>query len=350
MKIDKNSSGVLRPQRLIFARVGWMQHYRWVGEPIVRGGAWKKKGEVFNFRPVKGRVYGYVQPTGRTINLERVAGESVDETLDDVLVIFFASHPHGLGQVIVGWYRNATVHRARPQMRKWLLKERKGRWFNLEARLEDAVLLPPQARVCSVPRQKGATGYSMVTYARDAQGRQRLAPWIENALEFIHTYDGENFVETISEEASDAAELAVERVVGASAGQGFALSSGERTSIEERAMLLAEQHYQRQGYLVTRVGRPYDLRCRRPSLGNEILYVEVKGTRGQGETIILTANEVEHARRHRAAMELFLVHSIRLDGRVAGKRVAAGGVVNIHKRWAPQPSNLGPIAYYYRVP
>jgi hypothetical protein len=71
----------------------------------------------------------------------------------------------------------------------------------------------------------------------------------------------------------------------------------------------AIRYYEAEGWRVADVGavESFDLRCERD--GQEV-HVEVKGTTGNGERIILTPNEVAHARV--GDTELFIVIGIEL--------------------------------------
>lgn len=128
--------------------------------------------------------------------------------------------------------------------------------------------------------------------------------------------------------------------------QGYSVSPNERKAIEDHAVSLAQAHFEAQGYQVQVFGKPFDLYCWRE--GKE-LFVEVKGTRTQGEAVILTRNEVAHARRHHDRMVLFVVHGIKVhttDGVVA----ASGGTVRIFLAWSPDEDALDPKDYYYIIP
>ena len=69
--------------------------------------------------------------------------------------------------------------------------------------------------------------------------------------------------------------------------------------------------------------RSYDVECTR---GDEVLYVEVKGTTATGDSIIRTANEVDIYTRHHLNNALILVWGIRLD-RSTTPPAASGGTV-----------------------
>jgi Domain of unknown function (DUF3883) len=326
-----------------------MEHYRGKKESIFGGGNWANKQEVANFLPIEGRVYGYAQPVKEKITLSRIAPGSAVDRIDRVLVIFFASRRDGSGQVVVGWYRNATVYQHVPQLPSRIKKARNNLWHYFEAATAHACLLPLKARVHPIPRGPGATGYAMITYARDTKGRLRAAQWIERAVDFVRKYRGPNLLTEPDAEVRDKAATAAEEVLDLSHGQGFGITSAERRAIEEHAMIRAIRHYELEGYRVTRVGRPYDLHCVRSDDPAEELHVEVKGTQGLGGTIILTENEVRHARRNSQHMHLFVVHSIRLSTSRAGKVLVKGGQVELKENWSPMPASLTPIAYYCRL-
>ena len=88
------------------------------------GGAWVEQtgrgGEVVNFAPHDGHVYGYVHhgsdQTPWPIDTKRIAhrvDESIDdaESIDNVLIVWVAPLEGRSPTVVVGWYRNATVFR-----------------------------------------------------------------------------------------------------------------------------------------------------------------------------------------------------------------------------------------------
>ncbi len=97
------------PPLVIVCRIAWMDHYRGVSETDLPkgGGAYvKAKGfghEAFNFAPHRDEYFGFVQATGRGVNLARLGCISGAESLDGVTVIWVATHPYEGGTRIVGW-------------------------------------------------------------------------------------------------------------------------------------------------------------------------------------------------------------------------------------------------------
>jgi len=134
-------------------------------------------------------------------------------------------------------------------------------------------------------------------------------------------------------------ELNTHLVVGSG---GFLLSASARKAIEERGMALAEEHFVRAGYKVERLGKPYDLHCRR---GNVSLLVEVKATQGEAVEIILTRNEVELSKARSAQMALAIITNIHLKN----GNEAAGGEIRVIQPWRVRDELLRPIAYFYSL-
>ena len=105
---------------LLFCHIGWMRFYQGIAEDDpepLSGGSSEEKGEVCNFRPYGGRLYGYASawPHG-TIDISRLGADREDRHVDGVNVVWTATHPSG-GKVIVGWYKNATVFRQHAECR-----------------------------------------------------------------------------------------------------------------------------------------------------------------------------------------------------------------------------------------
>lgn len=80
-------------------------------------------------------------------------------------------------------------------------------------------------------------------------------------------------------------------------GQGLQMNPEIRKAIEDAAQDRLMQHRRDDGWTVidTRHNRPYDAEAVK---GDERVYLEATGARSRGESIIVTRNEVEHARLH----------------------------------------------------
>jgi hypothetical protein len=133
---------------------------------------------------------------------------------------------------------------------------------------------------------------------------------------------------------------------GKRGGQGLRVSPEMRKAIEHHAMDEARRHFRTCGYSVRNVSKnhPYDLRCRK----KREIHVEVKGTRTAGEKIILTRNEVEHAKDHRRNMALFVLRDVKIS-RKNGRVIASGGRRDVTHPWRINETLLEPIGFEYQL-
>ncbi len=119
----------------------------------------------------------------------------------------------------------------------------------------------------------------------------------------------------------------VEALAAPLRGQAFLADADLRRAIELCAMEQATAFYVDEGWVVDDVSssRSYDLHCARR--GAE-LHVEVKGTTGLGERVLLTRNEVNHAREAFPNTALVIVTNILVKG---GQ--ATGGKMSVYSPW-----------------
>jgi len=99
-----------------------------------------------------------------------------------------------------------------------------------------------------------------------------------------------------TEQAEDAVEDAAGKIARPGRGQGFQLDQEAKVAVEAFAMNLATEFYSTDWNVEDVHGtKSYDLICRRQG---EVKHVEVKGTTTDGMEVILTPNEVKHAREN----------------------------------------------------
>ena len=133
-----------------------------------------------------------------------------------------------------------------------------------------------------------------------------------------------------------------------SSGQGFRSNPEVRRAIEMRAMRLAIDYFQDEGWLVEDVSQKesYDLRCTRQK---EWVYVEVKGTTSEGSQILLTPNEVVHNQANYPNTALCVVSHIKINN-LEDNIQATGGEVKLLMPWLLTDSDLKALGYECRVP
>ncbi len=131
-------------------------------------------------------------------------------------------------------------------------------------------------------------------------------------------------------------------------GQGFSTNADMRRAIEQYAMQKAKAFYEERGWNVVDVSttHSYDLLCKTDD--GEELRVEVKGTTSDGTQILLTANEVRHARDHYPKVALFTLSRIQVDPTSIQKPQA--GEMQILEPWNIDEGTLSPLAFTYNLP
>jgi hypothetical protein len=133
-------------------------------------------------------------------------------------------------------------------------------------------------------------------------------------------------------------------------GQGRRQNADARRAIELRAMDLAEERLEKDGWTVVDVStkRSYDFSCTR---GEETLRVEVKGTTGDGSAVLLTPGEVDNARTSADDMALMVVSEIELEiDPVSGVVGATSGKLSMLLPWEiDDHGDLYPTGFEYRL-
>jgi hypothetical protein len=131
--------------------------------------------------------------------------------------------------------------------------------------------------------------------------------------------------------------------------QRWAQSPNVRRAVERHAMRAATEHYRAQGWTVEDVSAfcPYDLHC---DQGGRVLCVEVKGTASTGERVVLTRNEVAHARAMHPDTALFVLADVTVVKEDGDTPSARGGREVIVQPWIPRDEHLEPIAFEYSIP
>lgn len=131
--------------------------------------------------------------------------------------------------------------------------------------------------------------------------------------------------------------------------QGFMQSAAARRAIERRAMNAAQVELVARGYTSfedVSATESYDFRCSRD--GAEV-HIEVKGTTSEGARVLLTRNEVAHAREWHPNVVLVVVHGVALSG-ASEEPKATGGKANVIEAWELLDSALEPLAFECIVP
>lgn len=192
--------------RMVFFNIAWMREYQgnWILDKPVHGGSFIGEkgwgGEVYNFQPFDGMMYGYVEPGAverdgpqRRINISRlVTRPSLIKNppyASGVLVVWVATPENGRHPLVVGWYKDARLYRSAqtpPQesIRKLPNHNNPGKYF-ASAREQDCVLIPPEGRTQQLPRKGEGLGHSNLWYAQTDSGETTK----DNVLRFIQDWE-----------------------------------------------------------------------------------------------------------------------------------------------------------------
>ncbi|WP_024899858.1 DUF3883 domain-containing protein [Brucella rhizosphaerae] len=170
-------------ERLIYINHAWMTQYRGPkGDKAEGNFGFLKTNDIahesWNFDPIKGKVFGYV-PRSAEIKIARLGAQRSEAAIDGVTVVWIARNPRTKKTVIIGWYRNARIHRNAEYRRL----ERSSGFevgYQIEAPAADAVLLPIDARSYVIPTAKeaGNLGQSPVWYGKGEAFNKDVAEYI----------------------------------------------------------------------------------------------------------------------------------------------------------------------------
>ena len=179
----------MKEKRVVLLHGINMKSYRGYEEDL-HGGAFDyvlKHGfgyEIFNFANVDGRCYGYVELTParnkppKSLNLTKLGGPRTATSLNSVLAIWTAPCREGAGREIVGWYRNATLHKNLVKPNGRVAQSRTCRHpltgehlilsYRVEADADDCFLLHPKQRMLHIPAYpkgtRGVPGQTAIYY------------------------------------------------------------------------------------------------------------------------------------------------------------------------------------------
>lgn len=131
-------------------------------------------------------------------------------------------------------------------------------------------------------------------------------------------------------------------------GQGRQSDPRKRKAVELRAMVVAQEYYEKRGYSVTdtSANNPYDLQC---TNGSETRRIEVKGLTGSLGPVEVTIGEVLSARNTDCETDLFIVYSIALVETESSKIEGEGGKTHVLDNWTPGDDALEPIRFRFII-
>ena len=308
--------------KMIFFRVGWMVGYCGLAseDKIAGGGAFVDEHgyghEIFNFQDCNGTVYGYVQPPGR-LNINKLGATSKETCVDDVLVVWVAKSEKLNSNVVVGWYKHATLYREAQKPPPHANRDYNGEVFDYYASsaTANATLLPVDERLCKIPpKEKGGMGQANVWYAdkRDQHSEVR-----RSVLDFI----SKRVIHPAKQERN-----------GIEPKQADPLL---RQRVERAAVKVTVNYYKGRRYTVDSVENDnvgWDLEA---VYERSKLLIEVKGLSGSDLSVELTPNEYEQMKRNRDSYRLCVVTEALIQ-----PKLSVFAWSSDTQRWEDQKGNL----------
>ena len=281
---------------LLLCNVCWMRRYAGVtSDDIPRhGGEYVREHgyghEAINFAVHRGTVYGFVELRTGTINITRL-DVSAQDSVDGVLVVWRArSHR---GSVVVGWYKNATVHRYQQKPPSGRSFGYRGKtiapWWTIKTNASNTFIVPPDRRFFTVPvSHKGFGSQTFVSFL-DSDDLE-VADFKQRLLRYIADAESGHYREPRH-------------------GTAPPIDQVRKLAIERAAIKEASQYYGGQGYDVTSVESEnlgYDLEARCKA---ERLLIEVKGTSHDvsAASVNLSPNEYRRSKSRRLQYRICIV-------------------------------------------
>lgn len=295
---------------LVVLRVGYMERYDGP-DTILGGGAYVEEhgvgGEVFNFKPSRGKCYGYAMSRHFSgVNLSYVDSSRTwreGDELAGVDVVFIARKP-GVGQVVVGWYRNATVFHQQYRARRGAIPGMKEdvRYFLCVASADSVRLIPEAERIFEVPYapngHRGFPGQSNVWYPTAHQDVSKVSAFTKSLNKYINKKSGVVL-------AND--ESAVTHKVRGGKRRVSKPDHAHNALVETAAVDAVWKYYETAGFKVRSVEDEnvgWDLVATK---GSQIFHLEVKGTSGAVIYFELTPNEYDKMKLNASSYRVCVV-------------------------------------------
>lgn len=290
--IDINGGDkVMRP--MVFLNTAWMERYEGLSgndSEIHGGGSYVEENgygaEIFNFKKIAGKVFGYARSGGLN-NLQRLGANEDDDFIEGVLIIFTAKHEDG-GTYIVGWHEEAIFYK---DYQETELKERKYKQeyigYYTEAKAENVTLLNIDERFSfpMIPRRiKGGMGQSNIWYADSVS----MAAFKQDVLKHIEKYEK---VKKAMEQKSFARKVDIQanKII-----EAIAIKEVSR-KYTEREFMVSSVESENLGWDLEAVYKQVKLR------------IEVKGLSGNIISVEITPNEYKKMQEYIESYRLAIV-------------------------------------------
>ena len=294
-------------------------------------------------------IDGYQDQTGESYHYDSLVPNHKNLATDDFVVLRKENEILGVGKIGgISEKDDAKIHRRCPECRSTDIRERNTKQPKWKCGKCAHEFSEPEESIVEVR-----------SYVATIEGFTRLnaPPSVREVKLCAATGDGASSqlsmlrleaakIQTLLEGISPS--LSSRGPSPSAGGQGFGLSQAERKAVELHAMRVARELYESKGWDVIdkSSSHPFDLLATKES---EKRFIEVKGTTGDGISIILTHGEVEHVRHNKRTSALVIVSGIVILNE-NGYYSTSGGTVSTHEDpWVIDDTGLKATQYRYEI-
>lgn len=215
--------------RILFCNIAWMKYYNGKTEDDSPSGGgsyvdeFEEAGEQYNFKPRNlyfedaeeedgDYCLGFIETMSTNgvdfnqLHIEKIDGCEQcekEDFVEDVLVVYCATHESQRFTTVVGWYQHATVYRYLDEIEFEEDGEQPyNQLYSAIAKVENCCLLPVSERSkivkWRVPRTKDNISYgfgrSNVWFAQEQKDNSNLSKYLNKLYSQIQNYNGENWI------------------------------------------------------------------------------------------------------------------------------------------------------------
>jgi len=274
----------------LFLRTAWMKHYQGVTDDDLPVGAgahvqqFQDGGEVYNFKPIRGKYYGFARiHGGANLKIERLGAKKLDSSIKNITVVFFSRNPETGGQYIVGWYKNATVYK---EVRLFDDNRRGNQnWCVCEAKVAAGYLVVANDRMFKVPDD---------------------GPGQTNAWYVEEYYNGKKYLAEVERYINNPLNYRKQKPK-TKGGSGWQKDVKLRQKVEWAAMEEVAKYFEDRNYDVSfrhKENLGWDMEA---ISGRQTLLLEVKGLSGDFSCVDFTPNEYSKSKAKRKDYRICVV-------------------------------------------
>ncbi|MBL0049668.1 MAG: DUF3883 domain-containing protein [Bacteroidetes bacterium] len=277
-------------EKIILCRTAWMKYYEGRANiDIPRSGAKyilknKTGGEIYNFKNRDGKVFGNF-PFISSLSLKNLDKTLNREYLENVTVVFCATHPTERIMRVVGWYRKSRLYETSQS-------NRYGSYYHAVTNFKNIHLIEEDDRIFKLPKTFGRSSlYYIALHPKKAKLLVALKNYIANNGKIEKVATKSKLIEGIAFQPDIEKRLLVEQTAVNFAKQFYAKRYGGMKNIKS----------------VESEKKGWDLEVKTDTFK---INIEVKGQSGAELNVELTPNEFKAFNKCSQNYHLFVANEV----------------------------------------